>query len=153
MPANSRWDLIRRLRVKWQNGTYASKCIQTSYYAAVRSVMYLAVHIYSMFRTQTSERCSHPYDVAHISSFPQNGWKMLYHCRRPEHPHLHSQAENKVANKWICSNIYPTGCNVTQFILSRNRSTCSGWYLHPSSGAQTTVSSASYRGRFGTLPR
>ena len=61
----------------------------------------------------------------------------------------------------IISNIYPTGCNVTQFILSGNCSTCFGWYLHPSSGAQTTVSTASdichtvtaiyrYRGRVGT---
>jgi hypothetical protein len=41
------------------------------------------------------------------------------------------------------SNIYPTRCNVTQFILSGNCSTCFGWYLHPSSGAQTTVSTAS----------
>ena len=49
----------------------------------------------------------------------------------------------------------------TQFILSGNCSTCFGWYLHPSSGAQTTVSTASgichtvtatchYRGRVGT---
>jgi len=35
------------------------------------------------------------------------------------------------------SNIYPTRCNVTQFILSGNRSTCFGWYHHPSSGVQT----------------
>jgi len=59
------------------------------------------------------------------------------------------------------SNIYPTRCNVTQFILSGNCSTCFGWYHHPSSGAQTTVSTASgichtvtaiclYRGRVGT---
>jgi hypothetical protein len=52
-------------------------------------------------------------------------------------------------------------CNVTQFILSGNCSTYSGWYCHPSSGAQTTVSTASgishtvnaaclYRGRAGT---
>ena len=44
--------------------------------------------------------------------------------------------------KWF-SNIYPTRCNVTQFILSGNCSTCFGWYHHPSSGAQTTVSTAS----------
>ena len=61
----------------------------------------------------------------------------------------------------ICSNIYQTRCNVTQFILSGNCSTCFGWYHHPSSGAQTTVSTASgicdtliaicrYRGRVGT---
>jgi len=45
--------------------------------------------------------------------------------------------------------------------ISENCSTCFEWYLHPSSGAQTTVSTASgichtviaicrYRGRFGT---
>jgi hypothetical protein len=39
--------------------------------------------------------------------------------------------------------VYPTRCNVTQFILSGNCSTCFGWYLHPSSGAQTSVSTAS----------
>ena len=41
------------------------------------------------------------------------------------------------------SDIYPTRCNFTQFILSGNCSTCFGWYLHPSSGVQTTVSTAS----------
>jgi len=41
-----------------------------------------------------------------------------------------------------CCNIYPTRCNVTQFILSGNCSTCFGWYLHPSSRAQTTVATA-----------
>jgi hypothetical protein len=61
----------------------------------------------------------------------------------------------------LCSNIYPTRCNVTQFILSGNCSTCFGWYYHPSSGAHTTVSTASgichtvtatcrHRGRVGT---
>ena len=56
--------------------------------------------------------------------------------------------------------MYPTRCNVTQFILSENYSTCFGWYHHPSSGAQTTVSTAPgichtvtaicrYRGRVG----
>ena len=43
----------------------------------------------------------------------------------------------------VYSNIYPTRCNVTQFILSRNCSTCFGWYHHLPSGAQTTVSTAS----------
>ena len=58
------------------------------------------------------------------------------------------------------SNVYPTRCNVTQFIICGNCSTCFGWYHHPSSGAQTTVSTASgichaviaicrYRGRVG----
>jgi len=40
------------------------------------------------------------------------------------------------------SNIYPTSCNVTQFILSGNCCTFFGWYNHPSSRAQTTVSTA-----------
>ena len=37
------------------------------------------------------------------------------------------------------SNINPTRCNVTQFNLPGNCSTCFGWYHHPSSGAQTTI--------------
>jgi len=37
------------------------------------------------------------------------------------------------------SSIYPTRCNVAQFILSGNCSTCFGWYFHPSLGAQTTA--------------
>ena len=59
------------------------------------------------------------------------------------------------------SNIYPTRCNVTQFSSSGNCSTCFGWYHRSSSGAQTTVPTASgifhtviaicrYRGRVGT---
>ena len=59
------------------------------------------------------------------------------------------------------SNIYPTRYNFTQFILFGSCSTCFGWYLHPSSGAQTAVSTSSgichtvtaicrYRGRVGT---
>jgi hypothetical protein len=58
------------------------------------------------------------------------------------------------------SNIYPTTCNVRQIIISGNCSTCFEWYFHPSSGAHTTVSTASgvchtvtatcrYRGRVG----
>jgi hypothetical protein len=61
----------------------------------------------------------------------------------------------------FCSTGCPTRCNVTQFILSGNCSTCFGWYHHPSSEAKTTVSTASgichtvtaicrYRGRVGT---
>jgi len=46
---------------------------------------------------------------------------------------------NTVTESVFYSNIYPTRCNVTQFILSGNCSTCFGWYHHPSSGAQTTV--------------
>jgi len=65
------------------------------------------------------------------------------------------------SSKFIFSNIYPTRCNVTQFILSGDCSTCFGWYHYPSSGAQPTSSTASgishtvtaifrYRGRDGT---
>jgi hypothetical protein len=43
----------------------------------------------------------------------------------------------------FCSNIYPTRCNITHFILSGNYSTCFGWDHHPTQGAQTTVSTAS----------
>jgi hypothetical protein len=57
--------------------------------------------------------------------------------------------------------IYLIKCNVIQFILSGNYSICFVCYLYPSSGAQTTVSTASgichtvsvtchYRGRVGT---
>jgi hypothetical protein len=59
------------------------------------------------------------------------------------------------------SNIYSARCNIAQFILFGNCSTCFGWYHHPSSGAHTTVSTACgichvviaiyrYRGRVGT---
>jgi hypothetical protein len=39
--------------------------------------------------------------------------------------------------------IYQTRRNVAQFISSGNCSTCFGWYHGQSSGAQTTVSTAS----------
>jgi len=34
--------------------------------------------------------------------------------------------------------MYPTRCNITQFILPGNCSTYFGWYHHLSLGAQTT---------------
>jgi hypothetical protein len=57
--------------------------------------------------------------------------------------------------------IYIQKSDITQFILSGNCSTCFGRYQHPSSGAKTTISTASgifhtviaicrYRGRDGT---
>jgi hypothetical protein len=57
--------------------------------------------------------------------------------------------------------IYIQKCNVTLFILSENCSTCFGWYHHPSSVTQITVSTVSgichtvtaicrYSGRVGT---
>jgi hypothetical protein len=53
------------------------------------------------------------------------------------------RCKKKMKITYYYSNIYPTRCNVTQFILYGNCSTCFGWYHHPSSGAQTTVSTAS----------
>jgi len=43
----------------------------------------------------------------------------------------------------IYANNYPKRFNYIQFIYICNRSTCVGWYLHPSSGAHFTVSTAS----------
>ena len=39
-----------------------------------------------------------------------------------------------------------------EFILPVNCSTCFGWFLHPSSGAQTTVSTASGISQLLLLP-
>jgi len=50
-----------------------------------------------------------------------------------------------VTEIWVASidvNKCPTRCDYTQLILSVNCSTCLGWFLHPSSGAQITVSTA-----------
>ena len=55
----------------------------------------------------------------------------------------HVQTDRLANMTKLYSNICPTRFNVTQFILSENCSTCFGWYHHPSSGAQTTVSTAS----------
>jgi hypothetical protein len=70
---------------------------------------------------------------------------------------VHGLAHRNNILIYIC----PIICNVTQFILSRNFSTCFGSYFHPSSEAQTTVFTASgichtvtancrCRGKFGT---
>jgi hypothetical protein len=49
--------------------------------------------------------------------------------------HLVCHIESKYDEKYIkYFNTHPTRCNVTQFILSGNSSTCFGWYHHPSSG-------------------
>jgi hypothetical protein len=42
--------------------------------------------------------------------------------------HIYSLADVLL---WNYSNIYQTRCNITQFILSGNYSTCFGWYHHP----------------------
>jgi hypothetical protein len=78
------------------------------------------------------------------------------HPRRRQYSNFHGSMHR---NNY--SDIYPLECNVTQFILSGNCSTCFVWYLHQSSGVQTTVSTASgichtvtvtcrYCGRVGT---
>ena len=46
----------------------------------------------------------------------------------------------------------PTRCNYTQFILSVNCSTYFGWFLHPSSGAQISVFTASGTSQLLLLP-
>jgi len=114
-------------------------------------------------------------------------WKLFYMFRMVPSPIIRS-AINSVYSIWYLSHrycylplswkswnrfecavggvpnnnlIYPTKSNVTQFILSGNCSTCFEWYHHTSSGAHTTVSTASgichtvtaicrYRGRVGT---
>jgi len=45
----------------------------------------------------------------------------------------------QIQDFFFYSNIYPTRCNVAQFILSGNCCTCFGWFLHPSSGVRTAV--------------
>ena len=73
---------------------------------------------------------------------------------------VHGSVHCKNILIYIYIYIYPTRCNVTQFILSRNCSTCFECYHHPSSGGHATVPTASichtvtatcrYRGRDGT---
>jgi len=46
----------------------------------------------------------------------------------------------------------PKSYNYTQFILSVNCCTCFGSFLHPSSGAQETVSTASVTSQLLLLP-
>ena len=48
-----------------------------------------------------------------------------------------------MSNSVRCISKCSTRCNYTQFILSVNCSTCFGWFLHPSSGAQITGATAS----------
>jgi hypothetical protein len=113
-------------------------------------------------------RLCNPYDLTtggHFSSIQHrvtdfyNFAKCVYCAVGTEYILFHVGVVTKVRTT-AHSNIYPTRCKVTQFILPGNFSTCFGWY-HPSPGAQTTVSAASgichavtaicrYRGRVGT---
>ena len=85
----------------------------------------------------------------------------LHNCVLADKHRTGRRTDTNIRFTCYYSNVYPTRCNVTQFILSGNCSTCFGLYLHPSSGAQTTVSTAPgichtfiaicrYRGRVGT---
>jgi len=74
----------------------------------------------------------------------------VHSCAMEVTSHLRHRFAHRLL--WCCTNaerykvysdIYPTRCNVTQLILSGNCSTCFGWYLHPKSGAHSTVSTAS----------
>jgi len=56
--------------------------------------------------------------------------------------HLLSHYTNMPINVQQDVNKCPTRCNYAQFILSVNCSTCFEWFLHPSSGTQITVSTA-----------
>jgi len=90
--------------------------------------------------------------------------ELLYQLRYPgQHRGFNS---SRKSNSWyrkciLCSwdrasqiyvNKCPTRCNYTQFILSVNCSTCFGWFLHASSGAQITLSTASGTGQPLLLP-
>jgi hypothetical protein len=72
-------------------------------------------------------RCEHNQVQLSVLQFTQNNFTCQNHMKTTR----------------VYSNVCPIRCNVTQFILSGNCSTCFGWYHHPSSGAQTTVSTAS----------
>jgi len=74
-----------------------------------------------------------------VSQTPQQRCTVFY----TEYHRMHEDFYMKRSYIFKYSNICPTRCNVTQFILSGNCSTCFGWYHHPSSGAQTTISTAS----------
>jgi hypothetical protein len=65
---------------------------------------------------------------------------IVYYLYQQMHTHIYIYY---LYNTKLYSNIYPTRCNVTQFIIPGNCSTCFGWYLHPSSGAHINVSTAS----------
>ena len=98
-----------------------------------------------------------------VDSFLQNSGTSIpkYTASHPESPGSQSNitSRNSIVTISICFCLYlenncmlflhhnyvnkqPTRCNCTQFILSINCSSCFGWFLHPSSGAQITVTAA-----------
>ena len=115
-----------------------------------------------VWRPQQIFGCLAPYSGTADSS--KSGWGKIFQCQLLNSftwfPAVRCRELSHSTS--TCYNIYPIRCNITQFILSGNCSTYFGWYHRPSSGAQTTVSTASgichtvtaicrYRGRVGTV--
>ena len=144
----------------WDHGDHRhiTRCCQQQENCTVQWSSREYLDIQANKRMRKTVLCSDPHE--NIWTFKQTrGWGKLYcaviltrisghsNCTvqwfSPEY--LDIQANKRMRETALCkySNIYPTRCNVTQFILSGNCSTCFGWYHHPSSGAQTTVSTAS----------
>ena len=97
------------------------------------------------------------YTVYYISAIVQQDaaiYSLLYFCNCPTRcDYIQFIIFLQLSNKMRLYTVY---------YISVNCSTCFGWYLHPSSGAQTTVSTASgtcqtvsatcrYRGEDGTF--
>ena len=107
--------------------------------------------------------CSFPFPGFHIPPTPQSifvtsnilhssfhscirypSFLMVWRCPVPQRwvakPFLPGSAENTYTNIPI---YMQQDATLHSLFISRNCSTCFGWYLHPSSGAHTTVSTAS----------
>ena len=119
------WQLFRRWTSCWEFITVFNKCLPLDHFNQVER--------------QPLERTLYVFPFR-IDSDIQSRQRLVC-CSKYEATIPESQYHTEMNQNY--SNIYPTRCNVTQFILSGNCSTCFGWYLHPSSGAQTTVSTAS----------
>ena len=131
-PSSGLWDLrLYMLQIKWIpicNGVF---CIE-----GILPVLPVeeSLHILQLTLNLESSCLQNQY-VACVHSDPVD--RIILCCE-----FLHYVHSTK-ASVTLYSNIYPTRCNVTQLILSGNCSTCFGWYHHPSSGAQTSISTAS----------
>jgi len=91
----------------------ANNCIYSIWYSSHR-YCYLPLTLHSLFYLETA---------LHVS-----GGTSTHHQERKQ---LYLQYL-----VFVTPLLLPAA-NATQFILSGNCSTCFGWYLHPSSGAQT----------------
>jgi hypothetical protein len=97
----------------------ANNCIYSIWYLSLR-YCYLPLTLHSSFYLETALRVS-----------------------RGNSTHHQERIQLYIQHLVFVTPLLLPAANVTQFILSGNCSTCFGWYLHPSSGAQTTVSTAS----------